>query len=131
LRRSVQSRCASPDGPLALWHIGLELLRAAHWFASLHSASVLSTLALSMWVKSARAEKGSGFYTNQSALPFRKRARKGAEKMNTYEIVTERIINLLECGVIPWRRSWAATGLPRNLVSKKPYRGVNVRREVA
>ena len=51
--------------------------------------------------------------------------------MNTYEIVTERIINLLECGVIPWRRSWAATGLPRNLVSKKPYRGVNVRREVA
>jgi len=45
--------------------------------------------------------------------------------MNTYEIVTERIINLLEHGVIPWRRPWAATGLPRNLVSKKPYRGVN------
>jgi N-terminal domain of anti-restriction factor ArdC len=45
--------------------------------------------------------------------------------MNTYEIVTERIINLLEHGVIPWRRPWAATGLPRNLVSKKTYRGVN------
>jgi len=45
--------------------------------------------------------------------------------MNTYEIVTERIINLLERGVIPWRRPWAATGLPRNLVSKKSYRGVN------
>jgi N-terminal domain of anti-restriction factor ArdC len=45
--------------------------------------------------------------------------------MNTYEIVTERIINLLERGVIPWRRPWAATGLPRNLVSKKTYRGVN------
>jgi antirestriction protein ArdC len=27
--------------------------------------------------------------------------------------------------VIPWRRPWAATGLPRNLVSKKQYRGVN------
>ena len=31
LRRSAQSRRASPDGSLALWHIGLEFLRAAHW----------------------------------------------------------------------------------------------------
>ena len=45
--------------------------------------------------------------------------------MNTYEIVTERIINLLEHGVIPWRRPWVSTGLPCNLVSKKQYRGVN------
>jgi antirestriction protein ArdC len=45
--------------------------------------------------------------------------------MNTYGIVTDRIINLLERGVIPWRRPWAATGLPLNLVSKKTYRGVN------
>jgi antirestriction protein ArdC len=30
--------------------------------------------------------------------------------MNIYEIVTERIINLLEQGVIPWRRPWSATG---------------------
>jgi antirestriction protein ArdC len=45
--------------------------------------------------------------------------------MNTYEIVTERIINLLEQDVIPWRRPWSAAGTPRNLVSKKIYRGVN------
>ncbi len=45
--------------------------------------------------------------------------------MNTYEIVTEPIISLLERGVIPWRRPWAATGLPRNLVSKTTYRGIN------
>jgi len=45
--------------------------------------------------------------------------------MNTYEIVTERTINLLEQGVIPWRRPWSAVGAPRNLVSKKVYRGVN------
>ena len=45
--------------------------------------------------------------------------------MNTYEIVTERIINLLEQGVIPWRRPWSAAGAPRNLISKKAYRGVN------
>jgi antirestriction protein ArdC len=50
---------------------------------------------------------------------------KGAEKMNTYEIVTDRIINLLEQEIVPWRRPWSAAGLPRNLVSEKPYRGVN------
>jgi antirestriction protein ArdC len=46
--------------------------------------------------------------------------------MDTYAIVTEKIINLLEQGIVPWRRPWASTGLPRNLVSKKPYRGVNL-----
>jgi antirestriction protein ArdC len=45
--------------------------------------------------------------------------------MDIYTIVTEKIINLLESGVVPWRRPWTSTGLPRNLVSKKPYRGVN------
>ena len=45
--------------------------------------------------------------------------------MDIYAIVTDKIINLLEQGVVPWRRPWTATGLPRNLVSKKPYRGVN------
>jgi antirestriction protein ArdC len=46
--------------------------------------------------------------------------------MDVYAIVTEKIISLLEQGVVPWRRPWTSTGLPRNLVSKKPYRGVNV-----
>src|SRR5712671_594736 len=45
--------------------------------------------------------------------------------MDIYSIVTGKIINLLESGVVPWRRPWTSTGLPRNLVSKKPYRGVN------
>jgi len=45
--------------------------------------------------------------------------------MNTYEIVTERIVDLLESGIIPWRKPWTSTGLPRNLVSKKPYKGIN------
>ena len=45
--------------------------------------------------------------------------------MNSYEIVTERIISLLEHGVIPWRRPWSAAGAPRNLVSKQVYGGIN------
>jgi hypothetical protein len=46
--------------------------------------------------------------------------------MDIYATVTDKIINLLEQGVVPWRRPWTSAGLPRNLVSKKPYRGVNV-----
>ena len=46
--------------------------------------------------------------------------------MNTYEIVTEKIISLLEAGTIPWRRPWSAASMPRNLVSLRPYRGINV-----
>ncbi len=45
--------------------------------------------------------------------------------MDVYAIVTEKIINLLESGVVPWRRPWTSMGLPRNLVTGKPYRGIN------
>ena len=46
--------------------------------------------------------------------------------MNTYEIITDKIIKLLEQEIVPWRRPWSAAGLPRNLVSKKTYRGINL-----
>jgi len=46
--------------------------------------------------------------------------------MDIYAMVTDKIINLLENGVVPWRRPWTSAGMPLNLVSKKPYRGVNV-----
>src|SRR5487761_917169 len=45
--------------------------------------------------------------------------------MDVYQIITDKIINMLESGVVPWRRPWTPTGLPRNLVSKKPYKGIN------
>jgi antirestriction protein ArdC len=48
------------------------------------------------------------------------------KKMDIYAIVNEKIVNLLKAGVIPWRKPWTSAGLPRNLISKKPYRGVNV-----
>ena len=46
--------------------------------------------------------------------------------MNVYAIVTDKIIKLLEQDVIQWRRPWTAAGLPRNLVSRKSYRGINL-----
>ena len=45
---------------------------------------------------------------------------------NVYEIVTERILEKLEQGTVPWDKPWAGGGCPQNLVSGKEYRGVNV-----
>ena len=45
--------------------------------------------------------------------------------MNVYEIVNEKIISLLEAGIVPWCKPWTGGGLPRNVVSRKPYRGIN------
>lgn len=47
--------------------------------------------------------------------------------MDVYQIVTDKIIGLLEQGTVPWRKPWAtSTGMPKNLISKKEYRGINV-----
>jgi antirestriction protein ArdC len=48
------------------------------------------------------------------------------EKVDVYALVTNRIIELLNQGTIPWRMPWTSAGVPMNLLSKRPYRGVNV-----
>jgi antirestriction protein ArdC len=47
---------------------------------------------------------------------------------DAYAVVTERIIEALEQGIVPWHQPWRSpTGLgPRSLASGKPYRGINV-----
>ena len=62
----------------------------------------------------------------KAALSFTVNINSETTTMDVYGIVTEKIISMLENGIVPWRRPWTSTGLPRNLVSKKPYRGVNV-----
>lgn len=48
------------------------------------------------------------------------------KRFDVYEMVTKLITERLEAGVIPWRMPWkAGGGIPRNLVSKKAYRGFN------
>jgi antirestriction protein ArdC len=46
-------------------------------------------------------------------------------RSNVYQIITDQIIRQLEQGVAPWRKPWRAE-LPLNLISGKPYRGLNV-----
>ena len=46
--------------------------------------------------------------------------------MDVYSIITNRIIEKLEAGCVPWHKPWRSIGAPRNLASKKLYRGINV-----
>lgn len=47
--------------------------------------------------------------------------------MDIYQVINNKIIELLAQGAVPWRKPWnAQSNYPRNLFSKKPYRGVNV-----
>jgi antirestriction protein ArdC len=47
---------------------------------------------------------------------------------NVYELITQQILQQLEAGTVPWRPTWRGgeAGMPRNLVSGRPYRGINV-----
>jgi len=54
-----------------------------------------------------------------------------SQKLNIYQMVTDRIIASLERGVIPWEKPWKAPNykdgsFPRNLQTGRPYRGINV-----
>jgi antirestriction protein ArdC len=50
-------------------------------------------------------------------------------KSTVAEMITEQIIERLEQGDIPWNQPWAPLAgphAPRNLISDKPYRGINI-----
>jgi antirestriction protein ArdC len=43
------------------------------------------------------------------------------------EIITDRIIKLLEAGTAPWHKPWSVRGVaPTNAISKQEYHGINV-----
>lgn len=47
--------------------------------------------------------------------------------MNANELVTNRIIEALQAGTAPWRKPWRSVNSrwAENLISRKPYRGIN------
>jgi antirestriction protein ArdC len=50
------------------------------------------------------------------------------EKVTVYQVITDRILALLDKGVVPWRKGWtggAGGNMPRNL-NGRAYRGINV-----
>jgi antirestriction protein ArdC len=49
-----------------------------------------------------------------------------SKQLDVYDIVTNRILELFEQEIIPWQKPWTDKGIPRNLISKRPYRGINL-----
>lgn len=47
------------------------------------------------------------------------------KKCNVTDIITNLIIEKLEAGVVPWRKPWNGSSAPRNIVTGRPYRGIN------
>lgn len=48
------------------------------------------------------------------------------KKISPYEEITNEIIKKLESGVIPWKKPWKSSAhAPKNLISLKPYQGIN------
>lgn len=45
-------------------------------------------------------------------------------KESVYTQVTKQIVEALEKGVVPWRKTWASSS-PTNICTKKAYRGIN------
>jgi antirestriction protein ArdC len=68
-------------------------------------------------------ENGSGLLSH----PEQGSGQGAAKRGTVYDQITERIMAMLEQGSIPWHKPWSVKrGFPCNLVSKKPYRGINV-----
>lgn len=47
-------------------------------------------------------------------------------KNDVYTSVTDRIIEALENGTVPWKKPWRTRGGPVNVKTARPYRGINV-----
>ena len=43
-----------------------------------------------------------------------------------YKIITDKFVEQLKKGVVPWHKPWVCRDMPMNLVSKKTYNGVNL-----
>lgn len=46
--------------------------------------------------------------------------------MKVYEVISDMILAALDKGTIPWRKPWKCGGAPRNLITGKHYRGINI-----
>ena len=54
-------------------------------------------------------------------------SRTNENRVDVYQIITDRLIEIMEQGLIPWRKPWNSGGEsgPLNLISKKHYQGIN------
>jgi antirestriction protein ArdC len=46
--------------------------------------------------------------------------------LDMHQLVTDKMIALLEQGIVPWQKPWKDAGIPMNLMSKRAYKGINL-----
>jgi antirestriction protein ArdC len=53
--------------------------------------------------------------------------KKSKERIDPYQLLTDKIISKLESGEIPWKKPWKSVqfGYPKNMISDKTYKGAN------
>ena len=57
---------------------------------------------------------------------MKKNTRKSsAPAKDVYQLVTDKVLALLDEGTVPWRKPWKSTGVPRSMSTRRPYRGIN------
>ena len=47
------------------------------------------------------------------------------QHFDVYQAITDRIIEQLERGTVPWKKPWTGAGHPQNLVTRRHYTGIN------
>jgi antirestriction protein ArdC len=50
---------------------------------------------------------------------------KGTAKADAYQLITDRILEKMEGGLIPWQKPWQSFGMPRNYATGHQYTGIN------
>ena len=48
-----------------------------------------------------------------------------SQRASAYQVITDRIISLLEQGTVPWQKPWTGSDEAMSLVTQKAYRGIN------
>ena len=47
-------------------------------------------------------------------------------RVDVYGIITNKVVEQLNNGTVPWRKPWTDAGLPKNIISGRHYRGMNL-----
>jgi antirestriction protein ArdC len=50
----------------------------------------------------------------------------GKTPNEVYSMITQKIIEELEQGIVPWHKPWKASDVPRSFSTGKPYQGINL-----
>lgn len=77
---------------------------------------------------SPKADEENTISSQKNNHTMKKAASKKAAKVapDMYQVITNRIIEQLEKGTLPWRKTWSSYGLAKNYVSGKTYKGINM-----